>query len=80
MHVLLTLVAKKDSGASEAKTEQQTTVASKAEPSAEENAALEKAKVVSESFHSSKAKIKEYLVEQEKFPEEAAQYAVDNLK
>lgn len=39
-----------------------------------------KAKLTSESFHVSKVKIKESLVEQEKFPEEAAQYAVDNLK
>ena len=70
---------KKDSAASETKTEQQTTVASKAEPTAEEKAALEKAKVASESFHISKAKIKESLVNQEKFPEAAAQYAVDNL-
>ena len=59
---------KKNSGASETKTEQQTTVASKAEPTAEEKAALEKAKLFSESLHPSKEKLKEVLVNQEKFP------------
>jgi hypothetical protein len=71
---------KKDSGASETKTEQQTTVASKAEPTAEEKAALAKAKLFSESLHLSKEKLKEDLVNHEKFPEKVAQYAIDNLK
>lgn len=52
----------------------------KAEPTAEEKAALEQAKLFSESLHPSKEKLKETLVNNEKFPEEVAQYAIDNLK
>ena len=33
-----------------------------------------------ESFHLSKEKLKSLLVEQEKFTEESAQYAIDNLE
>lgn len=71
---------KKNSEASETKTEQQTTVASKAEPTAEEKDALEKAKMFSKSLHSSKERVKAALVSNERLPKELAQYAVDNLE
>ena len=70
----------KGSNFSEAKVEKTTSSSSKAEPTAEDKAALEKAKQTLESFHSSKAKLKSLLVEQEKFTEELAQYAVNHLK
>lgn len=68
----------KGSNFSEAKVEKTTSSSSKAEPTAEDKAALEKAKQTLESFHLSKEKLKSLLVEQEKFTEESAQYAIDN--
>ncbi|WP_432265114.1 Ltp family lipoprotein [Enterococcus cecorum] len=78
--------AKSDNAtASSVKTEQTTVSSSKAEEKpavpAEYTAALKKAESYSKTMHMSKQGIYDQLTSEfEKFPPEAAQYAVDNLK
>ena len=71
---------KEDSKASEAKTEQAASSTATEDPnvSSEFKAALKKAKSYSKTAHLSKEGMVKQLTEFEKFPEDAAQYAVEN--
>ena len=71
---------KEDSKASEAKTEQASSSTATEDPnvSSEFKAALKKAKSYSKTAHLSKEGMVKQLTEFEKFPEDAAQYAVEN--